>query len=89
MNRGRQTCFLSETRPFENSHLEIHAFRVAFEVQPRMFHECREWYPTRHWRPVTGVVDQKDRARLRHEIDGGDEDDEKRRAEDLDDIEVQ
>ncbi|KAK6128746.1 hypothetical protein DH2020_037501 [Rehmannia glutinosa] len=66
-----------------------YAFRIVFENQSRMFHESGKWNSTGNRGLVTGVIDEVNRSGFRSEIDGGDEDDEKCAAEDLDEIELE
>lgn len=53
-----------------------------------MLHERGERNSASHGRLVASVVDEVNRSRLGHEVDGGDEDDEERRAKNLDKIEM-
>ena len=88
MNRRGQTRLFTEARSFEDSHLEVDALGAILEVHPRVLHERRERDPARDRGLVTGVVHEVNRARLRHEIHGRDENNEEGRTQDVDDIEV-
>lgn len=53
-----------------------------------MFHEGGERDTARDWGLEAGVVDEEDRAWLGHEVDGGDDDEEEGRGEDLKEVKV-
>lgn len=54
-----------------------------------MLHEGGEGDAARDGGPVTRVVDEVDRPGLGHEVDGGNEHDQERRAEDLDRVQAE
>lgn len=54
-----------------------------------MLHEGGKRDAASDRRLITGVVDEVNRARLRHEVDGGNEHDEEGGAEDLDYVQVE
>lgn len=85
----RQTGLFAKTRPLENSHLELDALRVVTVDKPGVLHEGSERNTASDGGLEAGIVDQVDGTRLRHEVDGGNEDDEEGGAEDLDKIEVE
>lgn len=88
MDRERQTSLLSKPGSFQNSRLEFNTFRLRAQDEPSMLHEGRKWNPEHHRRLVTCVVYQINGSWLGHEVDSGSEDDEKRRAKDLDKIKM-
>lgn len=77
MNSRWQTSLFSEARPLKDSHLKLDALGIVAQDQPRVFHERRERDSARNRWLVACIVDQEDGTRLRHEVDGGDGDDEK------------
>jgi len=85
--RGK-TCFFSKARPFQNPHLELHAFGVVLEDEPGVFHEGGKRDTARDWGLEAGVVHKEDRAWLGHEVDGEDHDDEEGGADDLNRVKV-
>jgi len=88
MDRRRETCFFSKARSFENPHLEVDAFGVVLEYEARVLHEGGKRDTARDWWLEAGVVDEEHRAWLGHEVDGGDDDDEEGRGEDLNEVKV-
>lgn len=88
MNCGGQAGFLPQAGSLKDTHLKVDALGIVFVDKAGVFHESSEGDPTSEGGLVTGVVNEVNRARLGHEIDGREEDDEEGGGEDMYDVEL-
>jgi len=86
VGRGEAGLF-AEARAFEDASLKLDALLVR-GYEANVFHEGREGDTAADGGFEAGVVYKVDGPGPRHEIDGGEDDDDKRRAEDVDGVQL-
>lgn len=88
MNSWRQTSFFSKTGAFKNPRLKLNALGIVDEIKSVVLHKGGEWNSEGDGWFVAGIVNEVNCSGFGHEVDSSNENDEKRRAENLDKIKV-